>query len=82
MSAEPEINEPGFIPKEEYVNIIKQTQIISTDLIIFNQLGQVLLGYRNNEPAKNTWFVPGGQGPNQRAHPRCCATCHKTRIRR
>ena len=51
----------GFIPKEEYVDVIKKTQIISTDLVIFNPDGQVLLGKRNNEPAKNTWFVPGGR---------------------
>tara|TARA_Y100000591_G_scaffold325039_2_gene345386 strand:- start:11 stop:517 length:507 start_codon:yes stop_codon:yes gene_type:complete len=51
----------GFIPKNEYVDVIKKTQIISTDFLIFNNEGQVLLGLRNNEPAKNTWFVPGGR---------------------
>lgn len=51
----------GFIPQEEYVDVIKKTQIISTDFLIFNNEGQVLLGKRNNEPAKNTWFVPGGR---------------------
>ncbi len=29
-------------------------------MIIFNKDNQVLLGYRKNEPAKDTWFVPGG----------------------
>ena len=53
--------EPGFIPRDEYVEIIKKTQIISTDFVIFNRQGQVLLGLRNNEPAKDTWFVPGGK---------------------
>jgi colanic acid biosynthesis protein WcaH len=53
--------EPGFIPKDEYIEIIKKTQIISTDFVIFNHQGQVLLGLRNNEPAKDTWFVPGGK---------------------
>jgi colanic acid biosynthesis protein WcaH len=55
------IEVPGFIPKDEYIDIIKKTQIISNDLLIFNTSGQVLLGLRNNEPAKNTWFVPGGK---------------------
>ena len=50
-----------FIPKEEYVEVIKKTQIISTDLLVFNTEGRVLLGKRNNEPAKDTWFVPGGR---------------------
>ena len=51
----------GFIPPDEYVDIIRQTQIVSADLIIFNQRGEILLGKRNNSPAKNTWFVPGGR---------------------
>ena len=41
-----------LIPKEEYLNIIKKTQINSVDMIIFNNEGKVLLGKRNNEPAK------------------------------
>lgn len=52
---------PRFIPSDEYVDVIKKTQIISTDFIIFNPEGQVLLGKRNNKPAKGTWFVPGGR---------------------
>ena len=56
-----ETNNDGFIPPEEYVDVIKKTQIISTDFLIFNNEGQVLLGKRNNEPAKDTWFVPGGR---------------------
>ena len=54
-------NNTGFIPKEEYIEVINKTQIISTDFLIFNNDGQVLLGLRNNEPAKGTWFVPGGR---------------------
>ena len=30
------------------------------DIIIINRKKEVLLGKRTNEPAKNTWFVPGG----------------------
>jgi len=54
-------NLPGFVPKEQYLEIIKLTQIISADLIVFNNIGKVLLGKRTDEPAKNTWFVPGGR---------------------
>jgi len=52
---------PGFVPKEQYLEIIKNTQVISADLIVFNNMGQVLLGKRTGEPAKDTWFVPGGR---------------------
>ena len=54
-------NLPGFVPKEQYLDIMKHTQIISADFIIFNNEGKVLLGKRTGEPAKNTWFVPGGR---------------------
>ena len=54
-------NLPGFVPKEQYLEIMKHIQIISADLLVFNNMGQVLLGKRTNEPAKNTWFVPGGR---------------------
>lgn len=35
--------------------------LVSMDLNVMNQQGQALLGFRKNEPAKNTWFVPGGR---------------------
>lgn len=48
-----------FIPAEEYLKIISQAKITCIDLILRNPAGEILLGYRNNEPAKNSWFVPG-----------------------
>lgn len=48
-------------PKEDYLNVIKHTQLIALDLIIINEKNQVLLGYRNNNPAKNTWFTFGSR---------------------
>lgn len=45
---------------EDFKNIVRNTPLISIDLIVFNKDNQVLLGYRKNEPAKDTWFVPGG----------------------
>ena len=35
--------------------------MISMDLIVETREGKILLGYRKNSPAKNTWFVPGGR---------------------
>ena len=51
----------GFIEQNKYLEIIKNTQIMSTDLLIFNPDGEVLLVKRLNKPAKNSWFVPGGK---------------------
>ena len=47
------------IPSEEYAVIAKHVPIVSVDLLVHHQ-GGILLGKRQNEPSKNTWFVPGG----------------------
>ncbi|MCS2150043.1 GDP-mannose mannosyl hydrolase [Scandinavium manionii] len=41
--------------------IVANTPLISIDLIIRNTEGKVLLGQRQNRPAKDFWFVPGGR---------------------
>jgi colanic acid biosynthesis protein WcaH len=43
------------------LEVIKHTPLVSIDLIIYNPLGEVLLGLRRNRPARSTWFVPGGR---------------------
>lgn len=45
----------------DLIEVIKKTPLVAIDLIIKNNLNEVLLGLRNNEPAKNFWFVPGGR---------------------
>lgn len=50
-----------FLEKKLFSGILKNTPLISIDLIIENEEGQFLLGKRVNEPAKDFWFVPGGR---------------------
>jgi colanic acid biosynthesis protein WcaH len=50
-----------LIPKDRFREIIQDTSLFSIDLIIENSKGEILLGYRNNAPAQNSWFVPGGR---------------------
>lgn len=45
----------------EFKEVIKNTPLISIDLIIKNNKEEILLGYRKNAPAKDNWFVPGGR---------------------
>ena len=45
----------------DLIEVIKKTPLVAIDLILKNNLNEVLLGLRNNEPAKNFWFVPGGR---------------------
>lgn len=44
-----------------FLEIINNTPLVSVDLIIENNKGEVLLGKRVNRPAKGFWFVPGGR---------------------
>jgi colanic acid biosynthesis protein WcaH len=45
----------------EFVAVVRNTPLVSIDLIISDPSGAILMGWRNNEPAKETWFVPGGR---------------------
>lgn len=47
--------------KEDYLHVIKHTNLISVDLIIFDEDKNVLVGKRKNNPAINKFFVPGAR---------------------
>jgi colanic acid biosynthesis protein WcaH len=49
------------LPAEEFKYVVKNAPLISIDLIIEDEAGRFLLGLRNNAPAKDYWFVPGGR---------------------
>lgn len=44
-----------------FLNVIDKAPLVSIDIILKNEAGKVLLGYRNNRPAQGFWFVPGGR---------------------
>lgn len=47
-----------MLSKSKYLEVIKETTLTSVDLILIND-NKIFLGWRNNQPAKNTWFTPG-----------------------
>jgi len=47
------------IPPDEYETIVEHVPLVSVDLLVHHERGLVL-GKRNNAPAKGEWFVPGG----------------------
>jgi colanic acid biosynthesis protein WcaH len=67
-------------PKDEYLIVIKNTQLIALDLIIINEFNQVLLGYRNNQPAKNTWFTFGSRVYKDETFEEACLRVSTTEI--
>lgn len=48
------------IPENEWQTIVENVPVVSVDLIVERD-GEFLLGKRENEPAKELWFVPGGR---------------------
>ena len=52
---------PRKLGRDELVEVVKKAPLVSIDLIVKNDGGQILVGFRKNEPAKGFWFVPGGR---------------------
>ncbi|WP_068711545.1 GDP-mannose mannosyl hydrolase [Vibrio tritonius] len=50
-----------FLTDDQFKNVIEYTPLVSIDLVVCNMSGQILVGKRNNRPAKGDWFVPGGR---------------------
>ena len=52
---------PEKIPTDIFMQIVRNTPLVSIDLLMHNENNEILLGWRNNQPAKDYWFVPGGR---------------------
>ncbi len=46
---------------EEFKTIVRDTVLVSLDLLMINERGEVLVGRRTHEPARDYFFVPGGR---------------------
>ena len=49
------------LAEEDFVHVVRLTPLISIDLVVRLNDGRILLGRRKNEPARGTYFVPGGR---------------------
>jgi colanic acid biosynthesis protein WcaH len=54
------MSEHGSISEDRFAHIVRYAPLVSLDLIVREPEGRVLVGLRNNEPAKGCYFVPGG----------------------
>jgi colanic acid biosynthesis protein WcaH len=50
-----------FLSQDDFATVIRSTPLVSIDFIIARPDGTILLGKRHNEPARGSWFVPGGR---------------------
>jgi colanic acid biosynthesis protein WcaH len=55
-----ERNESDWIPSETWRDVVASVPIVAVDLVALSD-GGVVLGQRQNEPARGSWFVPGGR---------------------
>jgi colanic acid biosynthesis protein WcaH len=55
------MDSPSALEDGEFSRIVRFAPLVSIDLIIRDSDRNVLVGVRNNEPAKNFYFVPGGR---------------------
>lgn len=50
-----------WLSSETFCSVVASTPLVSIDLVVCNQQGEILLGQRLNRPAQGFWFVPGGR---------------------
>lgn len=55
------MNDESIIDEEDFTASISNLPLVSIDLLVVNPEGSILLGKRENRPAENYWFVPGGR---------------------
>jgi len=52
--------DPKWLSVEQFKIAVDSLPLVSIDLYVLCEK-QILLGKRNNRPAKNWWFTPGGR---------------------
>lgn len=50
-----------MLENDEFIRVVKNTPLVSLDLVIRSADNKLLMGMRVNEPAAGSWFVPGGR---------------------
>lgn len=51
----------GMLERNAFLAVVRDTPLVSIDLVVSDREGRVLLGQRLNAPAQGFWFVPGGR---------------------
>ena len=51
----------AWLEPQDFERVVRFTPLVSIDILVRSKDGHVLLGRRKNEPARNSFFVPGGR---------------------
>lgn len=57
----PSLPDANRLDDDAFLAVISNTPLVSIDLVLTDAGGAMLLGRRLNEPARGSWFVPGGR---------------------
>jgi colanic acid biosynthesis protein WcaH len=52
---------PAFLPEQIFSQSVAALPLVSVDVCVTDAAGNLLLGKRNNAPAKHWWFTPGAR---------------------
>jgi colanic acid biosynthesis protein WcaH len=50
-----------WLEPQDFERVVRFTPLVSIDIVVRSKDRRVLLGRRKNEPARNSFFVPGGR---------------------
>ncbi|SFR66925.1 GDP-mannose mannosyl hydrolase [Halogeometricum limi] len=54
-----EVDDSHRLSDDDWKTVVEHVPLVSVDMVVEHD-GGIVLGKRQNEPAKGTWFVPGG----------------------
>jgi len=49
------------LPENIFEQVVANAPLVAVDLLVEDSARRVLLGWRTNPPARDSWFVPGGR---------------------
>lgn len=52
---------PSILSRSALADVVSNAPLVSIDMIVEDEQGNVLFGLRANPPAQGYWFVPGGR---------------------
>ena len=70
----------SFLDIDDFRFVVRTTPLFAIDLIVQDHRQHVLVGLRENQPAKNFWFVPGGRVLKNEPLGKACARILATEV--
>jgi colanic acid biosynthesis protein WcaH len=70
----------SFLDIDDFRFVVRTTPLFAIDLIIQDHRQHVLVGLRENQPARNFWFVPGGRVLKNEPLGKACARILATEV--